>query len=51
MRSEDRVFAVCKYAIHGEWFYEAWRGAEMIATRLPSFDAAKAACVLEPEAA
>ena len=44
MVSEDRVFTICKYSIGGEWFYEAWIGKRMLATRLPSADAAKAVC-------
>ena len=44
MTREDRAFTVCKYAINGEWFYELWAGKQIIATRLPSADAAKAMC-------
>lgn len=51
MRSDDYVFTVCAFRVCGELFYEAWRGQEMLATRLPSADAAKAVCTQAEEAA
>ena len=42
MQSECKQYRVAKFWIAGETFYEAWRGKEMLATRLPSSDAAKA---------
>jgi hypothetical protein len=44
MRSDDYVFTICAFRVKGELFFEAWRGSEMIATRLPSAEAAKAVC-------
>lgn len=50
MTSEDRLYTVCAFRIAGQWFYEAWRGKEMLATRLPSSEAAKAVCAKQEAA-
>lgn len=40
--SDPRGFTIAKFWIFGEPMYESWRGKEMLATRLPSADAARA---------
>jgi len=45
--TSDEGFVICKYAINSEWFYEAHFGRRMLATRLPSKEAAMAICVRE----
>lgn len=44
MSSDPKGYTICKFATADGWLYEAWRGKEMLATRLPTPDAAKAAC-------
>lgn len=42
MVSDPRGYVICKFWVFGELFYEAWQHGRMLATRLPSADAARA---------
>ena len=44
-KSECGTYTVCAVRLAEGWMFEAWRGKEMLATRLPSGAAAKAMCV------
>ena len=49
MKSECLRFTVCGFKTAEGWLFEAWDGRRMVATRLPSKEAAQAACVREVE--
>lgn len=42
MVSDPAGYTIAKFWIFGELFYESWFGRRMLATRLPSADAARA---------
>lgn len=44
MVSDPSGYTIAKFWIFGELFYEASMGRRMLATRLPSAEAAKAIC-------
>ena len=44
MVSDPSGYTICGVRVMGELFYESWRGKRMLATRLPSADAARAVC-------
>jgi hypothetical protein len=42
LQSDCRQYTVTKFGAAEGWLYEAWRGKELLGTRLPSAEAAKA---------
>ena len=44
MVSDPSGYTIAKFWLFGELFYESWRGKRMLATRLPSADAARTVC-------
>lgn len=42
MVSDPRGYTIAKVFVMGQQFYEAWSARTMLATRLPSADAARA---------
>lgn len=40
--SDPRGYTICKVFVMGQQLYEAWAAKRMLATRLPSADAARA---------
>lgn len=47
MTTDDKRFTVCAFKTAEGWMFEAWDCGRMLATRLPSANAAKAVCAQE----
>lgn len=44
MASDPKGYTIAKVFVMGQLLYEAWHMREMLATRLPSADAARTVC-------